>query len=84
MHRLLQPGTQRRVGHVPQVAELVADRVVGEGQPFAVERLVEGGLGLLLGHRAAALQPDAGEEHLLVQADAAPADQHHPGDGGDE
>ena len=50
----------------------------------AVERLVERCLGLLLGHRPPAAQPDAGEEDLLVQAHAAATDQHHPRDRGDE
>ena len=57
---------------------------LGEVESLTVEGLVEGCFGLLLGHRAAALQPDTGEEHLLVQPDAASADEHHAGDGRDE
>ena len=46
--------------------------------------MVERGFGFLLGHRAAALQPDTRQEHLLVQPQSTPADQHHAGDRGDE
>ena len=53
-------------------------------ESVAVERLVERGLGLLLGHGAATLQPNTGEEDLLVQADAASADEDHPRDRRDE
>jgi hypothetical protein len=54
---------------------------LGEGQSLPVEGLVEGCLGLLLGHRAAALQRHTGEEHFFVESDAPSANEDHAGDG---
>ena len=49
----------------------------GEDEVLGVECLVEDLLDLRLGHGAAA-QPDAGEEHLLVQPQAAEPDEDQP------
>ena len=81
-HRGQQPGAQRRAVLVPQLRQRAADRPVGEHQILGVQGLVEHRLHLLLGHRLAP-DPDAGEEDLLVQPQAAAADQDEPRDGGD-
>lgn len=83
-HRLFEAQPQWRIGHVPQVAQLIPNPGIGEYQVFLVESLVERTFGAFLGHGAPTVHADAREEDLFVEADPTAPDEHHSSNRCDE
>src|SRR6266540_1366996 len=68
LHRLQQPGPQRRSGLVPTADQVGSHRIGSQGELIGVQRLVEQPLGPLLGDDPPATQSYPGQEDLLVQS----------------